>query len=110
MRYAVSTARQVRSCARNCRRRVLLSHATGPCHARPGKAEKGSDPRARRLPERRHPSGARGARSGRTSAAVTKRLVMRMEAATTMLAHISTEIAKTKIFKLDSDRPRYPPF
>ena len=51
------------------------------------------------LPERRHPSGARGARSGRTSAAVTKRLVMRMEAAKTMLAHISTEIAKTKIFK-----------
>ena len=52
------------------------------------------------LPERRHPSGVRGARSGRTSAAVTKRLVTRMEAATTMLAHIpSTEIAKTKIVK-----------
>ena len=52
------------------------------------------------LPERRHPSGVRGARSGRTSAAVTKRLVTRMEAATTMLAHIpSTEIAKTRIVK-----------
>ena len=35
------------------------------------------------LPERRHPSGVRGARSGRTSAAVTKRFVTRMEAATT---------------------------
>ena len=52
------------------------------------------------LPERRHPSGVRGARTGRTSAAVTKRLVTRMEAATTMLAHIpSTEIAKAKIVK-----------
>ena len=26
----------------------FLSQATGPCHARPGKAEKGDDPRARR--------------------------------------------------------------
>ena len=62
------------------------------------------------LPERGHPSDVRWARAGRTSAAVTKRLVTRMEAATTMLAHIlSTKIAKTKIVKANSDRPRYPP-
>ena len=52
------------------------------------------------LPERGHPSDVRWARAGRTSAAVTKRLVTRMEAAMTMLARIlSTKLAKTKIAK-----------
>ena len=56
------------------------------------------------LPERRHPSDARWARAGRTSAVVTKGLVTRMEAATIMLARIlSTKITKTK-----SSRPRFP--
>jgi high affinity Mn2+ porin len=50
------------------------------------------------LPERGHPADVRWARAGRISAAVTKRLVTRMEAATAMLAHmLSTKIARTAI-------------
>ena len=50
------------------------------------------------LPERSHPSGVRGARAGRISAAVTTWIVTRMEAATTMLARIlRPNIAKTVI-------------
>ena len=48
------------------------------------------------LPERGHPSDVRWARAGRTSAAVTKRFVTRMEAAMAVLARIlSIKFTKT---------------
>jgi high affinity Mn2+ porin len=46
------------------------------------------------LPERSHPSGVRGARAGRTSAAVTTRFVTRMEAAMIMPAHFLSNNAR----------------
>src|SRR5262249_41940311 len=48
VRSAAAVARQIRSCPRNCRRRVPLQVATGLCTTKPGKAEKDHDPRARR--------------------------------------------------------------
>src|SRR5215472_7622382 len=48
VRPAVPTASQIRSCPRNCRRRVPLQVATGLCSTKLGKAEKDDDPRARR--------------------------------------------------------------
>src|SRR5262249_58452609 len=48
VRFAIPVASQIRSCPRNCRRRVLLQVATGLCVTKLGKAEKGDDPRARR--------------------------------------------------------------
>jgi hypothetical protein len=60
------------------------------------------------LPERSHPSTVRGARVGRTSAAVTKRFVTRLEAAMTILLRILStwkfglgEIAKAAILLRD---------
>ena len=47
------------------------------------------------LPERCHPSAVRGARAGRTSAAVTTSIVTRMEAATTMPAHFLSNNARS---------------
>src|SRR5215831_6089887 len=48
VRFAIAVARQIRSCPRNCRRRVLLQVATGLCATKLGKAKKDQDPRARR--------------------------------------------------------------
>ena len=59
-----SAASQIRSCLRNCRRRVLLQFATGLCASKLGKAEKDEDPRARRPAWTTSSSGVRGARRG----------------------------------------------
>src|SRR6516165_6344540 len=48
VRPAIAVASQIRSCPRNCRRRVPLQVATGLCAPKLGKAEKDDDPRARR--------------------------------------------------------------
>src|SRR6516162_1763860 len=49
VRSAVSAASQIRSCPRNCRRRILLQVATGLCAPKSGKAEKDDDPPSRTL-------------------------------------------------------------
>ena len=82
MRFAFSTAGQVRSCSRNCRRQVLLQDATGLLRSSGlGRWRKATTREPGDLPERSHPSGARDARSGRTSAVVTEGAVTRTEAA-----------------------------
>jgi hypothetical protein len=40
VRSAITVASQIRSCPRNCRRRVLLQFATELCASKLGKAEK----------------------------------------------------------------------
>jgi hypothetical protein len=54
VRFAIAVASQIRSCPRNCRRRVPLQVATGLCAPRLGKARRMMTREPGDLPGRRH--------------------------------------------------------